>query len=93
MNESPGPSQEDLLSPDEEEILAVLRGIAASMRECGVPVTLESFGSAVIAAGAARTTGADGSEHSAYALCGVRFQARAVGGASAVEVSFLPTAP
>lgn len=93
MKAKPGPSHEDLLSPDEEGILAVLREIVAGMREHGVPITLESFGSAVIAAGAARTTGPDGTEHSAYALCGVRFMARAAAASGFIEVSFLPTAP
>jgi len=93
MKVKPGPSYEDLLSPDEEGILAVLREIVAGMRERGLPITLESFGSAVIAAGAARTAGPDGTEHCAYALCGVRFLARTAVANGAIEVSFLPSAP
>jgi len=93
MKTKPGPSFEGLLSPDEERILAVLREVVAAMRERGVSITMESFGAAVIAAGAARTTGPDGSEHSAYALDGVRFLARAAAASSAIEVSFLLSAP
>jgi hypothetical protein len=88
------PRDPDILSPDEEAVLAVLREIAAGLRERGIAVTVESFGAAVLAAGAARATGSDGSPYSAYALDGVLFMAReAVGQVGSIEVSFFAERP
>jgi len=84
----------DVLSPDEEGILAVLREILAGLRDRGVAVNLDSFRAAVIAAGAVRTTGTDGDPHSGYALGGVRFMAwETKGRPGTITVAFPREAP
>jgi hypothetical protein len=90
MDEKSATYRTDILSVDEEEVLCVLREIAAGLRDRGVVLGLAAFEAAVLAAGAARADPPAGTELRAFGLGGVRFTARAAEpAAEGVEICFL----
>jgi hypothetical protein len=83
----------DVLSPEEESVLALLRNAVEGMRATGLPPEPDSVAGAL---GAARVLNAAGTEGPGgeYRANGARFALRrCAGGTGGIEVTFIPTAP
>jgi hypothetical protein len=89
MGEKNYSQRTDILSTDEEGVLCVLREIVAELRERGVFLGLDSFESAILAAGATPAEVPEGTTLRAYGFGGVRFTVRSPEAATeGVEVCF-----
>jgi hypothetical protein len=80
----------DVLSADEEDVLAAIREIVARVRARRAPQGLEPFSDALVSAGASGPGAADDSGSWAFRLRGVSFSLRPSQSPGGIEVNFRP---
>jgi hypothetical protein len=91
----PAPLQScDVLSPEEEGALVMLRETVDDLRARGIVVDRAAVGGALRGAGALRADESDGAEPACFTFRGARFSLRSgPPGADGIEVNFIRSQP